>query len=59
VAPDRDLLADWTDAICNGRTGQAGWVICHAALDEERIRAIIRDRLREATYVESKLSRVE
>jgi len=42
----RDLLADWTVAICYGRTGQAGREICYAAPNEEPIRAIIRDRLR-------------
>ena len=42
----RDLLDDWTVAICYGRTGQAGREIRYAASQEETMRAIIRDRLR-------------
>jgi hypothetical protein len=46
VTLGRDLLDDWTVAICFGRTGQAGREIRYAASQKEAMRAIIRDRLR-------------
>ena len=46
VTVGRDLLDDWTVAICYGRTGQAGREIRYAGSREEAMRAIIRDRLR-------------
>ena len=45
VTVGRDLLDDWTVAICYGRTGQVGREIRYAASQEEAMRAIIRDRL--------------
>jgi predicted DNA-binding WGR domain protein len=45
VTVGRDLLDDWTVAICYGRTGQAGREIRYAAPREQEMRAIIRDRL--------------
>jgi predicted DNA-binding WGR domain protein len=42
----RDLLKDWTVAICYGRTGQGGRELRYAASEAEEMRAVIRDRLR-------------
>lgn len=46
VTVGRELLDDWTVAICYGRTGNAGRELRYAAAQAEQIRAIIRDRLR-------------
>jgi predicted DNA-binding WGR domain protein len=46
VTVGRDLLDDWTVAICYGRTGQAGRVLRYAAAEADAMRAVIRDRLR-------------
>jgi hypothetical protein len=46
VTVGRDLLDEWTVAICYGRTGQAGREIRYAAPEADAMRAIIRDRLR-------------
>ena len=46
VTLGRDLLDDWTVAICYGRTGQAGREIRYGASKKEEMRAIILDRLR-------------
>src|SRR4051812_12479509 len=46
VTVGRDLLDDWTAAICYGRIGQAGRELRYAAAEAEAMRAIVRDRLR-------------
>jgi hypothetical protein len=46
VTVGRDLLKDWTVAICYGRTGQGGRELRYAASEAEEMRAVIRDRLR-------------
>ncbi len=42
----RDLLNDWTVAICYGRTGQGGQEKRFASPRVDEVRAVIRDRLR-------------
>jgi predicted DNA-binding WGR domain protein len=46
VTIGRDLLKDWTVAICYGRTGQGGRELRYAAAEADEMRAVIRDRLR-------------
>jgi hypothetical protein len=46
VTLGRDLLDDWTVAICYGRTGQGGRELRYASPQPEEMRAVIRDRLR-------------
>ncbi len=46
VTVGRDLLDDWTVAICYGRTGQGGQEKRFASPKPEEMRAVIRDRLR-------------
>jgi predicted DNA-binding WGR domain protein len=46
VTVGRDLLDDWTVAICYGRSGQRGRELRYAAAEADAMRAIIRDRLR-------------
>ena len=45
VTLGRDLLDDWTVAICYGRTGQGGRELRYAAAEADDMRAIIRERL--------------
>jgi hypothetical protein len=46
VTVGRDLLDDWTIAICYGRTGQGGRETRYAAAEADDMRVVIRDRLR-------------
>jgi predicted DNA-binding WGR domain protein len=46
VTIGRDLLDDWTVAICYGRSGQPGREVRYAAAEADAMQAIIRDRLR-------------
>jgi predicted DNA-binding WGR domain protein len=46
VTVGRDLLGDWTVAICYGRTGQGGRQLRYASPRSEDMRAVVRDRLR-------------
>ena len=46
VTLGRDLLDDWTVAICFGRTGQRGRELRFASPSPDEMKAIIRDRLR-------------
>jgi hypothetical protein len=46
VTVGRDLLDDWTVAICYGRSGQPGRETRYAGPEANAMRAIIRDRLR-------------
>jgi hypothetical protein len=46
VTVGRDLLDDWTVAICYGRAGQGGRVLRYASPKPDDMRAVIRDRLR-------------
>ena len=45
VTVGRDLLDDWTVAICYGRTGQGGRELRYASPQPEEMKAVIRDRL--------------
>jgi predicted DNA-binding WGR domain protein len=42
----RDLLDDWTVAICYGRTGHGGRELRYSSAQAEEMHAIIRSRLR-------------
>ena len=46
ITVGRDLLDDWTVSICYGRTGQGGRVEQFAEANPEKLRAVIKDRLR-------------
>jgi hypothetical protein len=46
ITVGRDLLDDWTVAICYGRIGQCGREIRFASPKPNEMRAVIRDRLR-------------
>jgi hypothetical protein len=46
ITVGRDLLNDWTVAICYGRSGQGGQEKRFASPKADEVRAIIRDRLR-------------
>jgi hypothetical protein len=46
ITVGRDLLNEWTVAICYGRTGQGGREIRFASAKPDETRAVIRDRLR-------------
>jgi predicted DNA-binding WGR domain protein len=46
ISVGRDLLDDWTVAICYGRTGQVGRELRYASDQVEAMRFILRDRLR-------------
>jgi hypothetical protein len=46
ITVGRDLLNDWTVAICYGRSGQGGEERRFASPKAEEVRAIIRERLR-------------
>ena len=46
ITVGRDLLDDWTVSICYGRIGQRGHVLCFANREADKLRAIVRDRLR-------------
>jgi predicted DNA-binding WGR domain protein len=46
VTIGRDLLDDWTVSIRYGRTGQGGQELRYATADADRMRAVIRERLR-------------
>lgn len=46
VTVGRDLLDDWTVAVCYGRAGQAGRELRYASPKPDVMKAVIRDRLR-------------
>jgi predicted DNA-binding WGR domain protein len=46
ITVGRDLLNDWTVAICYGRAGQGGRELRYASPQPEEMKAVIRDRLR-------------
>jgi hypothetical protein len=46
ITVGRDLLDEWTVAICYGRSGQGGQMKRFASPEAEEVRTIILDRLR-------------